>query len=75
MNDPGEVVMVYRNEDGREAAIQAERDRAAYEVWHFAPSRRVDDFIYISGIIVGRDPEAARRRTRSRHRCVLPSDI
>ena len=42
---------------GGEIILQTERDQFAYDLWHFAPARRAGDFVYISGIIVTRDPD------------------
>ncbi len=37
-----------------EIILRTERDRFAYNTWHFAPARRAGDFIYVSGVIVSR---------------------
>jgi len=44
---------------GGEIVLQTERDHFAYDSWHFAPARRAGDFVYVSGIIVTRDPGQA----------------
>jgi enamine deaminase RidA (YjgF/YER057c/UK114 family) len=44
---------------GGEIMLQTERDHFAYDSWHFAPARSAGDFIYVSGIIVARDPDQA----------------
>lgn len=42
---------------GGEVVLQTERDRIAYDGWHYAPAQRAGDFVYVSGVIVARLPE------------------
>jgi enamine deaminase RidA (YjgF/YER057c/UK114 family) len=42
-----------------EIILQTERDLFAYDSWHFAPARRVGNFIHVSGIIAARVPDHA----------------
>ena len=40
-----------------EILLQTERDFVAYNKWHYAPARRVGDYVHISGIIVARSAD------------------
>lgn len=39
---------------GGEVVIASENEKRAYDDYHYAPSRRVGDMLYLSGVVVGR---------------------
>lgn len=41
---------------GGEVVITDTSGQAAYRRWHYAPARRAGDYVYISGVVIGRDP-------------------
>lgn len=41
---------------GGEVVITDASGHAAYHRWHYAPARRAGDYVYISGVVIGRDP-------------------
>lgn len=45
---------------GGEIAIITAIDQNAYDDWKFAPVRRAGDYIYVSGVVVGRRSEGPR---------------
>lgn len=45
---------------GGEIVIADAQGRTYYDEAHYAPARRAGDFVYISGVVVGREPEGPR---------------
>lgn len=41
---------------GGEVAVTSEAQLTAYTSWHYAPARRAGDYVYISGVVIGRKP-------------------
>src|SRR5258708_762252 len=68
MAEPKEVRMIPA--PGGSIAITSPREQQAYESWKYAPARRAGDFIYVSGVVIGRSakgpatPETFRAQAR-----------
>lgn len=41
---------------GGEVVITDAKARTAYEKWHYAPARRAGDYVYVSGVVIAREP-------------------
>jgi enamine deaminase RidA (YjgF/YER057c/UK114 family) len=45
---------------GGEAVISTPAEHTVYDEWNYAPSRRAGDYVYVSGVVVGRQPDGPR---------------
>ena len=45
---------------GGEIAIVSAADATAYDTYKYAPVRRAGDYVYVSGVVIGRLPEGPR---------------
>jgi enamine deaminase RidA (YjgF/YER057c/UK114 family) len=45
---------------GGEVVISTPAEHTAYDEWNYAPARRAGDFVYVSGVVVGRKPDGPR---------------
>jgi len=45
---------------GGEVVISTPAEHTAYDEWNYAPARRAGDFVYVSGVVVGRQPDGPR---------------
>jgi enamine deaminase RidA (YjgF/YER057c/UK114 family) len=41
---------------GGQIAITSPLEQAAYDEWRYAPARRAGDYVYVSGVVIGRPP-------------------
>ena len=45
---------------GGEVVISTPAEHKAYDEWNYAPARRAGDYVYVSGVVVGRQPDGPR---------------
>jgi len=45
---------------GGEVVIGTPAEHTAYDDWNYAPARRAGDYVYVSGVVVGRQPDGPR---------------
>jgi enamine deaminase RidA (YjgF/YER057c/UK114 family) len=45
---------------GGEVVINTPAEHTAYDEWNYAPARRAGDYVYVSGVVVARQPEGPR---------------
>lgn len=45
---------------GGDVAISTPAEHTAYDEWNYAPARRAGDYVYVSGVVVGRQPDGPR---------------
>ena len=45
---------------GGEVVISTPAEHTAYDEWNYAPARRAGDYVYVSGVVVGRQPDDPR---------------
>jgi enamine deaminase RidA (YjgF/YER057c/UK114 family) len=45
---------------GGEIVISTAAEGMAYDDWHYAPARRAGDYVYVSGVVVGRQADGPR---------------
>jgi enamine deaminase RidA (YjgF/YER057c/UK114 family) len=45
---------------GGEIVISTPAEFTAYDDWNYAPARRAGDYVYVSGVVVGRQPDGPR---------------
>ena len=45
---------------GGEVVISTPAEHTAYDDWNYAPARRAGDYVYVSGVVVGRQPDGPR---------------
>jgi enamine deaminase RidA (YjgF/YER057c/UK114 family) len=45
---------------GGEVVISNPSEHSAYDEWNYAPARRAGDYVYVSGVLVGRQPDGPR---------------
>jgi enamine deaminase RidA (YjgF/YER057c/UK114 family) len=45
---------------GGEVVISTPAEHTAYDEWNYAPARRAGDYVYVSGVVVTRQPEGPR---------------
>jgi enamine deaminase RidA (YjgF/YER057c/UK114 family) len=45
---------------GGEVILSTPAEHTAYDDWNYAPARRAGDYVYVSGVVVARQPEGPR---------------
>lgn len=45
---------------GGEVVISTPAEHTAYDEWNYAPARRAGDYVYVPGVVVGRQPDGPR---------------
>ena len=45
---------------GGEVILSTPAEHTAYDEWNYAPARRAGDYVYVSGVVVARQPEGPR---------------
>jgi enamine deaminase RidA (YjgF/YER057c/UK114 family) len=45
---------------GGEIVLSTPAEQVAYDDWNYAPARRAGDYVYVSGVVVVRQPEGLR---------------
>jgi hypothetical protein len=45
---------------GGEIVISTPAEHTTYDNWNYAPARRAGDYVYVSGVVVGRQPDGPR---------------
>jgi enamine deaminase RidA (YjgF/YER057c/UK114 family) len=45
---------------GGEVILSTPAEHTAYDEWNYAPARRAGDYVFVSGVVVGRQPEGPR---------------
>ncbi len=58
---------------GGEVVISRPAEHTAYDDWNYAPARRAGDYVYVSGVVVARQPEACAHPRPSKMQPAGPS--
>ena len=45
---------------GGEVILSTPAEHTAYDEWNYAPARRAGDYVYVSGVVVARQPDGPR---------------